>query len=186
MAGLEDGYHWIDGVCSQVVVIGLSLGGMLTLTFASQTHLAGAVAMATPWELPPLVGRLRPIVHPLSKVWRFRTPSEPSDWRDKDAERLNLHYPVQPLRGISEVYDINAEMKSSLEHIECPVTLIYSTGDLTVPTDHAQQIYAALGAQDKTLVLVENSGHNLPRDAEREKVFSAITEFVRRVTGDAP
>jgi len=64
--------------------------------------------------------------------------------------------------------------------------LIYSSGDLTVPTDHAQQIYAALGTQDKKIVRVENSGHNLPRDAEREKVFSAITEFVRRVTGDAP
>ncbi|MEE9513318.1 MAG: alpha/beta fold hydrolase, partial [Anaerolineales bacterium] len=105
MANLEDGYHWIDGACSHVVVIGLSLGGMLTLNFASQTPLAGAVAMATLWELPPLVQRLRPILHPLSKVWRFRTPSEPSDWRDDEAEKLNLHYPVQPLRGISEVYD---------------------------------------------------------------------------------
>jgi carboxylesterase len=186
MANLEDGYHWIDGACSQVVLIGLSLGGMLTLNFASQTHLVGAVAMATPWELPPIVERLRPIAHPLSKVWRFRTPSEPSDWRDKEAEKLHLYYPVQPLRGISEVYDLDAEMRSSLEHIECPVTLIYSTGDLTVPTDHAQQIYAALGTQDKTLSWVENSGHVLPRDAEREKVFSTITDFVHRVTGDAP
>ncbi|NOR90884.1 MAG: alpha/beta fold hydrolase [Anaerolineales bacterium] len=186
MANLEDGYHWIDGACSQVVVIGLSLGAMLTLKFASRATLAGAVAMATLWELPPLAQRLRPIAPTLSKVWRFRTPSEPSDWRDKDAERLNLGYSVQPLRGLSETYDINAEMRSSLKHVECPVTLIYSTGDSTVPTDHAQQIYATLGAQDKTIVRVENSGHLLPRDADREKVFSAITEFVRRVTGDAP
>jgi len=90
------------------------------------------------------------------------------------------------MRGFSETYDINAEMRSSLEHIDCPVTLIYSTGDSTVPTDHAQQIYTALGTQDKTIVRVENSGHLLPRDADREVVFSAITEFVRRVTGDAP
>ena len=185
MANVEDGYHWIDGACSQVVVIGFSLGGMLTLTFAAQIPFAGAVAMATPWELPPLVKRLRPITHPLSKVWRFRTPSEPSGWRDKEAERLNIDYPVQPLRAISEIFDLNLEMRSWLERVECPVSLIYSTGDLTVPTDHPQQIYAALGSQDKTLAWVENSGHVLPRDAEREKVFSTVTDFVSRVTGDA-
>jgi len=186
IANIEDGYHWIQGACSQIVVIGLSLGGMLTLTFASQTPLAGAVAMAAPWELPPLVKLLRPIIHPLSKVWRFRTPSEQSGWRDKEAERLNVDYPVQPLRAISEIYDFNIKMKSSLAHVECPVTLIYSTGDLSVPTNHAEQVYAELGSQDKTLTWVENSGHVLPRDAEREKVFSTIGDFVRRVTGAAP
>jgi len=184
IANIEDGYHLIRGVCSQVVVIGLSLGGILTLTFAAEHSLTGAVAMATPWDLPPLVKILRPIFHPLSKVWRFRTPTEPSDWRDKEAERLNLHYPVQSLRGASEVYDVNARMRDSLEHVDCPVTLIYSSGDSIIPVDDGKRIYAALGAEDKAFVQVENSGHNLPRDAEREVVFSTITDFVHRVTGD--
>ena len=81
------------------------------------------------------------------------------------------------------MYDVNARMRASLERIDCPVTLIYSSGDSTISVDDGKRIYAALGAKDKTFVQVENSGHNLPRDAEREVVFSTITDFVHRVTG---
>jgi esterase/lipase len=41
-----------------------------------------------------------------------------------------------------------------------------------------ESIYAALGSQVKNYLWVENSGHILTRDLQREKVYFACKEFI--------
>jgi carboxylesterase len=125
---------------------------------------------------------LRPIIKPLSLFWRYRHPSEPSDWYDKDAEAINLHYPVQPVRAISEVHDLVEETRSLLHNVTAPVLLIYSRNDRSVLPDNAERVLRLLGSKQKTLEWVERSGHNIPRDAERELVFDRITAFVKHMS----
>jgi carboxylesterase len=78
-------------------------------------------------------------------------------------------------------------MRAALPKISAPVLLIYSHNDPTVePKEgHAEQIYAALGNRDKQTLWVENSGHLITEDAERQRVFQAVAEFVARV-GNTP
>jgi carboxylesterase len=178
IANVEDGLAWLEACCEQVFLIGLSMGGVLAFEVGSRFPVNGIVAMATPAALPELASRLRPIIKPLSLVWRYRHPSEPSDWHDKDAEALNLHYPVQPVRAIAEVHDLIENTRANLHQVTRPVLLIYSRNDGSVPPANAERIYRLLGSDDKTLEWIENSGHNIPRDAEREWVYKRITTFV--------
>jgi carboxylesterase len=182
-ASVEDGYHMLSGACDQVVVMGLSLGGVLALLLGAHFPVAGVVAMATPCFTPDSrMPWLRPILPIVSMVWKF-APKGPPYWKDPLAAEDHLSYPQNPVRAGVEVHDLLAQMRRSLPSVTAPVLLVYSTGDPTVSPEHAALIHRQLGASHKQIVWVENSGHVVTRDAERERVFAAAAAFVRTVTG---
>jgi carboxylesterase len=178
LADLEDGYHWLSGTCTRIYMIGFSLGGVLSAIFATLTPLDGLVLMATPWDLPPLAHRLRPVLPVLKHVWRYRRPTEESDWFDQAAERQNLHYPVQPVHAIGQVLDLVKQLPGALEQLQLPTLLLYSLHDGSVPFEQGQQVFDTIPASDKALVWIEGSGHSLPRDAQHMQVFASVGEFI--------
>jgi esterase/lipase len=46
-------------------------------------------------------------------------------------------------------------------------------------------IYENVGCQDKTKLLVENSGHVITRDLEKTRVAEAIIKFIHRISAPA-
>lgn len=50
---VEDGYHLLHSAGCQVYIMGLSLGGILTLIAAARLPIAGAVGMSVLYRLPP-------------------------------------------------------------------------------------------------------------------------------------
>lgn len=188
LASVEDGYRYLSGIADQIYVIGLSLGGVLSLTFASGNltpgcPVAGVVAMAAPHHLPvdPRLARMYRVVGLFKKT----IPKGPGDWKDKEAEKLQASYPVNPIRAGLEVNLLIYEMITGLPMVTAPALLIYSKDDQTVRPEerHAEQIYEKLGSQVKKLVWIENSGHVLTRDLQRETVFKAVADFIVEVSG---
>ncbi len=183
VASTLDGYYLIRGTCVKVVIMGLSLGGALTLYLGARYPCDGLVAMSTPYVIPhPLMRPLGPFLPLLSLIWRFAAKG-PSDWRDPEAAKDHVDYERYPIRGGLEVDDLLAEMRLGLPLITAPVLLMYSKGDATVDSEHAHAIHNDLGSSEVKLMWFENSGHVITRDAEREAVFAAATDFVRQVTG---
>lgn len=183
VASSLDGYYMIQGACTKVIIMGLSLGGALALYLGAHYPVKGVVAMSTPYLVPhPLVKPLRPFLPLISFFWRFAAKG-PSDWRNPEAAKDHVDYEGYPIRGAVEVDHLLTKMRLGLPQITAPVLLMYSRGDATVNAEHAHAIQADLGSSDVKLMWFENSGHVITRDAEREAVFAAATEFVRRVTG---
>lgn len=182
LAGLEDGYRLLRGHCSNIVLIGLSVGGVLAATIASSMDLDGLVLMAMPMDLPRMAHRLRPILPIVKHFWRYRIPPGESDWIDQDAKQLNLHYAVQPLHAIGHVFDLVQELPNALGLVQLPTLLMYSKDDDGVPIEHASWALDSIPSEDKELVIIEGSGHVLPRDAQREQVFNTVGDFVQRAT----
>jgi carboxylesterase len=179
-ASVEDGYHLLRGLCSEVAIVGLSLGGALSLAMASSLDVVGVVAMSAPFVVPdPKATPLRPILPALSLFWPYLSPSGPSDWHDHKAEQMNLDYRVIVLRTVAELHDLLTVMRASLPQLDMPTLLIHAREDGSVPAEHAEEIYARLGSADKELLWLEKSGHNIPRDAAREVAFQATENFIR-------
>jgi carboxylesterase len=183
LASVEDGYRLLSGTVKQVYLAGLSLGGILSLTFASgrftpDCPVAGVVGMAVPHHLPinPL---LLKTIKVISLFKRSLEPG-PSDWYDHQAEQQHTCYQVTPLREVAELRDLLAEMIIGLPKVTAPVTLIYSRDDQTVRPEekHADLIYDQLGSQTKKLVWIEKSGHNMTRDLQRDIVFKNVADFI--------
>lgn len=180
LACVEDGWHILSGYSRRIFIIGLSMGGILSLRFSAQFPVTGVVAMSTLHHLPP--DRRLPYIRALSRV-QSKIKKKPSDWHDRQAEREQVSYPEYPTRALAELRDLLIEMRSALPQVTAPALLIYSRHDSAVrPEDgHADQIYAALGSTQKSLVWIEGSGHVITRDAARPVVFQTVSQFVDQI-----
>jgi carboxylesterase len=178
LQAVEDGYHLLRSAGRQVFIMGLSMGGILTLTAAARLPIKGAVAMSTPYLLTddprfPYVEYLAPFMPTM--------PKGTSDWHDKSMEEEHVDYPAYPTRSLAELRDLGVVMRESLPKIIVPVLLVHSRNDGGVPFENLQKIYDKLGTQDKTMLAVEHSGHVVTRDLERERIFEAALAFVNRL-----
>jgi carboxylesterase len=178
LTSVEDGYYLLKGFVDQVFVMGLSMGGILSLLFAAQHPVSGVVAMSTPYALPD-DPRL-PFVKTMS--WLMpKVKKGPSDWHNLEAEKDHVDYPYFPTRAIIQLRDLLSVMRSALPKVQVPVLLIHSKQDSGVAPHNAEQILTALGSPDKQLLWVENSGHVIPREPDRYLAFKAVDEFIHRV-----
>lgn len=181
LANVEDGYHLLSGQCSQIVAVGFSLGGALSLLAASELPLRGVVVMDTPIQVPdPRVQRLRPLIPLLSKFIPFI--GQASSDSSSNPTQSHLHYQVYPVRAAAELSDALAAMRRKLSAVHAPALLMYAAEGHTASAAGAQAILDGLGSADKELIWIENSGHVIPRSAGRQVAFDAAERFVRRVT----
>lgn len=179
LASVEDGYNLLRHDYTHVFVCGLSMGGILSLLFAAQSPVAGVIAMSTPYALPE-DWRLRYI-----KLIRWIVPrvgKGAPDWHNPEAARDHVDYPAYPTQAILEVRDLLAEMRRNLHQVNAPVLLMHSRQDGGVSPENMLKIFDHLGATDKQMFWLENSGHVITREPERERVFAAAQAFIQRVS----
>ncbi|MFZ2098373.1 MAG: alpha/beta fold hydrolase, partial [Anaerolineales bacterium] len=178
ITSIEDSYYQLKGCVDQVFVIGLSMGGILSLLFAAQYPVTGVVAMSTPYALPndPRLPFIRIIA--LFKPWMKQGPP---DWHNPEAAKDHVCYPYFPTRSVMQLRDLLGEMRSALPKVSVPALIIHSRQDKGVVPHNAEQILAALGSQDKQVFWVEHSGHVIPREPDRELAFKTTHEFMQRI-----
>jgi carboxylesterase len=187
LAAVEDGWHLLRGAADPIVLVGLSMGGALSLLFASgryaaECSVAGVVAMSTPYDLKPdprfpFIRLLHPLVPQVMKG--------PSDFRDAQMGKEHVSYPAYPTRSIAELRDVLAEMRAALPEVTAPALLIHARGDTGggfFDPLSMEKIHAALGSREKEMRWVENSGHIITRDQARAVVFQAALDFIHRIT----
>lgn len=183
-ASVEDGYQLLCGVTDNIFLIGLSMGGILSLLMSTRLQVKGVVAMSTPSRLPTDY----PIwfIELISYVLRYRPKSnEPpgSGWFDKAAYKDHVAYAQNPVRSTAELKKLILEMHSALPIVKVPVLLMHSKDEKYISPDNIEDIYAGLiNTSDKTKLYITGSGHNLPSDASREQVFQAALEFIQRIS----
>ena len=173
-ASVEDGWHMLSKSCQQTFLAGLSMGGALCLLAATQLPAAGVVAMSTPYDLPD-DPRRRYI-----RLMHWLQPSVakgPPDWHNPQAALDHVDYPSYPTRSILELGALLAEMRLNLHKVKIPVLLIHSRQDHSVLPENMQAIYNALGADQKSMLWVEDSNHVITREPERLRVFQAAENF---------
>ena len=178
LASVEDGFHYLSGFCKDIFLAGLSLGGVLSLVSAPRLNVSGVIAMSAPYELPK-DWRLN-FAKPLSALVPWIDKGK-SDLRDRQIARGHVHYPAYPTRGIAEVYALTQDLHAALPKISKPVLLVYSRGDQTVPVGHAEKIRRLLGTDKVETLILEDSGHVVTEDIQREKVFEAAIQFIEKV-----
>jgi carboxylesterase len=185
VASVEDGYHLLCDVSDDIFLVGLSMGGILSLLMSTQfaPRVKGVIAMSTPSRLPTDY----PIwfLKLISIVIRYRPKSkEPpgSGWFDKAAYQDHVTYAKNPVRSTAELKKLILEMRAALPKVKVPVLLMHSKDERYISPKNMEDIYASLiNTSDKTKLYITGSGHNLPRDASREQVFKSALEFIQRV-----
>ncbi len=182
LACVEDGLNLLRTCTEQQFLIGLSMGGVLTLLSAARYSVAGAIAISTPYDLPPdprlrYIRLLRHLVREVDKG--------PSDWHNLSAAKVHIDYPSYPTLAIAELRDLLAEMRAALPLIKAPVLLVHSRQDQAVSPENMLHIYEILSTQNKEMLWVEDSGHVVTCEPERMQVFKTAQQFILKNTAEA-
>ncbi len=182
LLSVEDGYNLLKSSTEQVFLLGLSMGGVLSLISASRLPVQGVVAMSTPYQLPDHA--LLRLINTISWFVPFMPKGKGSPdagWFDKDAFRQHVAYPKNPVRSAGELNKLLGLMRQSLPFVKVPTLLIHSRNDDYVFHESMEKIHARLGSADKEMLWVEGGGHVITEEPTRETVFKAAADFIDRV-----
>jgi len=160
-------------------VAGLSLGGAIALYLAGRTSIAGAIALSPAIRIRDWRFQLARLTRH-SNLW-VEPGTENDDLADQQARSLTWHYPRYPAASVSEVLSLVQATRRSLKKIHVPVLMVQSSRDGALIPEGACWAYERIPVQDKELVWLERSGHNILVDTEREVVFDHVYRFIDRL-----
>lgn len=185
LAAVEDGWHLLSGSVEQIFLVGLSMGGVLSLLMSTRLPVAGTIVMSTPYRLAddPRLKFTKPLsvfMPYLSKPPRSDDPG--TGYFDQSLWDYHVSYPVNPLRSIAELQVLLIQMQAALPLIKTPILLVHSKNDTYVPQDSMPLLYEELGSADKTMLWIEGSGHVVTEEPPRWQVYQAAHEFIQRVS----
>jgi carboxylesterase len=160
-----------------VVVVGLSMGGALTLALAQgHPELAGIVLINTPAAAPEeLAAGLEEMLASGIEVM----DSIGGDIADPDADEAS--YDETPLRPLLTMIMAGQDVRTRLPEIKVPALLITSQQDHVVNPGDSDILAAELGGPVERIWL-EQSFHVATLDYDRPEVEHRTVEFARRVT----
>lgn len=178
IASVEDGINMLRTCTKRIFVIGLSMGGILTLISAARYSIHGAVALSTPYSLKK-DWRLN-----IVKLYRYIQPEiqkHRSDTPSQNHVSNHIDYPKYPTTSIIELMALQSEMRTLLHQIQVPILLMHSKLDNTALPISMPTIYEHLVIKDKDMIWLEKSGHVITLDAEKDFVFQSINQFIQRL-----
>jgi len=182
VAGVRLGYEDLAARCHQVFVMGLSLGGALSLHLAAHAGppLAGVVAMGTPIYLS---SRLLPLAPLLRRFVRHIPKQRTPDWFDPQAQARRVAYDRYPVAAVGQFVAFQRHLWYDLPEVRVPVLLLHSRQDTTAESANMPLIHDMLGSRDKRMVWIDGSNHILTEDAAREQVWRLCRGFVMEIAG---
>jgi carboxylesterase len=168
--------------CDEVVVMGLSMGGSLTMRLAENRpdEIAGIVLVNPAVHSERKDRHLLPFVRHVVKAFPgivndIKKPGQDEGGYDK--------LPLQPAYSLQQAW---STIKADIERITCPVLLLHSREDHVVEPSNSAWILAHLRSSDVTEVWLEDSYHVATLDNDAPLIFDLSTEFVRRLARATP
>ena len=181
---VESALHDLQGCCDAVFVGGLSLGSLLALWLGSEhPEIAGLIPVAPATRVQ---NRLMPLALLLRYFFKYNPlgPIDDDDLGDPQAVERSWYYDETPLWGAGEVYLLQRKVCRALPQICQPILIFQGRRDAHLHPLAAQELYDAVASADRTLVWLQNSGHNLLIDGERESVWAQSYDWMMGVLGD--
>ncbi|MEL7589975.1 MAG: alpha/beta fold hydrolase [Anaerolineaceae bacterium] len=173
VASVEDGLNLLQGLSDHIYVVGLSMGGVLTLVAANQYQVRGAVALSTPYELTTdwRVRLMRPISLFVPKIKKPEAVG--------NAAETSYRYFVT--HAVAEAADLAKFMRAGLAKINVPVLLIQSRSDKVIEPNALDMLSKQLVTPQKETLWLEKSGHVITMDVERDIVYERVARFIQQL-----
>ncbi|MCK8827475.1 alpha/beta fold hydrolase [Natroniella acetigena] len=174
LAAVEEEYQQLKTEYNQVYVLGLSMGGILSLILAENYAVDKVVSLAAPIKIQNRLAYLTPV---LQYFKRFNYSSGGEKLED---EIYDIGYSATPIKTVPSLLKLIKLAKNDLEQVECPTLIIQSKLDQTVRSVSAEIIYEQISSQQKELLWLENSGHVVTLGSEKEMIHHRIINFLEK------
>jgi carboxylesterase len=163
-----------------VFVVGLSMGGLLTLALAAEERADAVAAVGTPLRLPAPVPQLVPVAKYLMPFLKKKVGS---DIRDPAARARHPSYPVMPLASVHQLVRFQRWLAPRLAGIRVPTFVAHGVHDRTALPRDAETLHRTIRGSE--LLWLERSGHVVPVDYDAPLLAERVGAFLAR-HGQAP
>jgi carboxylesterase len=172
---LEMGLETLQQTCSTIFVVGLSMGGCLTLYLAAM-H-------------PKIVKAIVPInacLHfdsPELAALAFQADAPTtitglgSDIKDPNSREIV--YQQVPVPAIRQIYGLMGVTRDLLPRVKCPTLIMVSPEDHVVPPGNSEFIAKNIGVSDPKRLTLTNSYHVATLDYDKDLINEAVRKFFK-------
>ncbi len=176
----EAAYQALGQRCSKIVVIGLSMGGALTLWLAAHhSEIAGIVCINPVAQ--PLPDELIAGLESLLRDGVATFSSIGSDIADPSTKEIS--YDETPVAALHSLFvDGVDNFVAHYPDIRVPMLLLNSVTDHVVDPMQSDYLVERYGGRVER-VMLEHSYHVATQDYDKQIIFDKSIDFARRVTG---
>lgn len=175
---VEDGYHLLRGLCSDIAVVGLSMGGLMALKLAVEQPVSKVVSLSAPIHLY----ERRLSLLPLYRMFRRYESRKRKSFPDLDSSYA-VGYDQIPLASLDSLLAFIKHVDKLLPLVQVPALIVQSKAEHTVRPSSAKHIFKLLGSAMKEIVWLEKSGHVITLDVEKYQLFEVIAKFLHKPLG---
>ncbi|MEU6661497.1 alpha/beta fold hydrolase [Streptomyces sp. NPDC046821] len=184
VTGWQDWYAEVDRAlrdllerCSQVFVMGLSMGGTLALRLAAKhgTDVAGLVLVNPGNKVHGLAAHALPVARHLVRS----TKGIASDIAKEDVAETG--YDRVPLHAAHSLRNFFRMVDGELPQVTQPLVVLHSTQDHVVPPADSARVLSRVSSTDVTEILLEQSYHVATLDHDADRIFDESYAFIGRL-----
>lgn len=161
----------------RVAVVGMSMGGMVTLALAAENLADAVVVMGTPLRF---AANVRLLVPWGKYVYPYLKKTGDIDIQDEQARARHPGLDAIPLASAHEVLKFQEFLRNKLTKITAPIFVAHGALDRTANPDDARAIFAGVNSGERVLHICRRSGHVVSVDFDRQVLAEAIADFVER------
>jgi carboxylesterase len=163
--------------CEQAIVIGFSMGGLVSLELSARhaAKIAGTIAIAPSLRFADPLSVFTPMLAKFIKTW----PS-PNAFNDKERAKLNQNYPKFMTEAFASLYNYAQEITHQLSFVKTPLVLLQSRKDQVVAPKSVEIIRDKVSTKDCQIVWFERNGHEMFLDLEADAVIAELSNALDR------
>lgn len=178
-AEVDRAFHELQTGYDRVFVMGLSMGGTLTLRLAERhgAEVAGIVLVNASVKPDKAMMRLVPVLKHL-------VPSVAGIGNAINKQGVSeLAYDRVPLKALDSFAKGWRTVQADLPKVTQPTLLFRSVSDPVVHPSNSAMILSRVSSTDVAEQVLEKSSHVATLDHDAEQIYAGSVEFVRRVAG---
>lgn len=187
---VRDGYQLLADQCDEVVVAGISMGGLLALLLcaAEDAPLRAAAILAAPTHFNDRniywAGWLKHVRRRMALYDRTDLPQIVREEQYRRGEPVvgRTHYEAWSVRAIAQLVDLAAYVRTVLYQVHTPLTLVNAENDDAVPLTCQDYIATHTRSTVVEKHLIAGSRHIITQDRGRDEAFRIVENFFRSQT----
>ena len=170
-------------ICDKVVMIGFSMGGLLTLLTASNklnnSKLTAVISINSALMLNNIASKFaRGFVFWNEFLEKFDIHKAQFEYVDDHPENPEINYSRNYISSIAQLEKLMEKCDKNLAMINCPTLVIQGNKDPVVNPESGQNIYNKINSKTKFLSILEFKNHVIINGFGSEKIFNEIKNFL--------